>query len=114
TDGITEAEDAFGEMLGRDRLMAWARMAPTDTHPLLANSCSSTSASSARTISPTMKRLSPFKEVTPYDRRRTKTGAIAGPHRALEGVGTLSERTRLGNRPRRLQRLRHRMGILAP
>jgi len=31
TDGITEAEDAFGEMLGRDRLMAWARMAPTDT-----------------------------------------------------------------------------------
>jgi serine phosphatase RsbU (regulator of sigma subunit) len=30
TDGITEAEDSFGDMLGRDRLMAWARSAPTD------------------------------------------------------------------------------------
>jgi sigma-B regulation protein RsbU (phosphoserine phosphatase) len=28
TDGITEAEDASGEMLGRDRLMEWARAAP--------------------------------------------------------------------------------------
>jgi sigma-B regulation protein RsbU (phosphoserine phosphatase) len=31
TDGITEAQDGFGDMLGRDRLMAWARIAPTDT-----------------------------------------------------------------------------------
>ena len=30
TDGITEAEDASGEMLGRDRLMEWIRAAPTD------------------------------------------------------------------------------------
>ena len=30
TDGITEAEDASGEMLGRDRLMEWARAAPID------------------------------------------------------------------------------------
>ena len=30
TDGITEAEDAFGEMLGRDRLMEWVRTAPID------------------------------------------------------------------------------------
>ena len=30
TDGITEAQDGFGDMLGRDRLMTWARMAPTD------------------------------------------------------------------------------------
>jgi sigma-B regulation protein RsbU (phosphoserine phosphatase) len=30
TDGITEAEDASGEMLGRDRLMEWARTAPID------------------------------------------------------------------------------------
>jgi len=30
TDGITEAEDALGEMLGRDRLMEWARTAPID------------------------------------------------------------------------------------
>jgi len=30
TDGITEAQDGFGNMLGRDRLMRWARMAPTD------------------------------------------------------------------------------------
>jgi sigma-B regulation protein RsbU (phosphoserine phosphatase) len=28
TDGITDAQDGFGDMLGRDRLMAWARMAP--------------------------------------------------------------------------------------
>ena len=31
TDGITEAQDGFGDMLGRDRLMTWARMAPTDS-----------------------------------------------------------------------------------
>jgi phosphoserine phosphatase RsbU/P len=30
TDGITEAQDGFGDMLGRDRLMAWTRMAPVD------------------------------------------------------------------------------------
>jgi sigma-B regulation protein RsbU (phosphoserine phosphatase) len=30
TDGITEAEDASGEMLGRDRLMEWTRTAPID------------------------------------------------------------------------------------
>jgi sigma-B regulation protein RsbU (phosphoserine phosphatase) len=30
TDGITEAEDASGEMLGRDRLMEWTRAAPLD------------------------------------------------------------------------------------
>ena len=30
TDGITDAEDALGEMLGRDRLMEWARIAPID------------------------------------------------------------------------------------
>jgi sigma-B regulation protein RsbU (phosphoserine phosphatase) len=30
TDGITEAEDASGEMLGRDRLMEWACAAPID------------------------------------------------------------------------------------
>ena len=30
TDGITEAEDASGEMLGRDRLMEWIHAAPTD------------------------------------------------------------------------------------
>ena len=30
TDGITEAQDGFGDMLGRDRLMTWARMAPID------------------------------------------------------------------------------------
>jgi sigma-B regulation protein RsbU (phosphoserine phosphatase) len=30
TDGITEAEDDSGEMLGRDRLMEWARTAPID------------------------------------------------------------------------------------
>jgi sigma-B regulation protein RsbU (phosphoserine phosphatase) len=29
TDGITEAEDASGEMLGRDGLMEWMRAAPT-------------------------------------------------------------------------------------
>jgi len=29
TDGITEAQDGFGDMLGRSRLMAWARTAPT-------------------------------------------------------------------------------------
>jgi phosphoserine phosphatase RsbU/P len=31
TDGITEAQDGFGDMLGRDRLMRWARMVPTDS-----------------------------------------------------------------------------------
>jgi sigma-B regulation protein RsbU (phosphoserine phosphatase) len=31
TDGVTEAQDGFGDMLGRDRLMTWARMAPTDS-----------------------------------------------------------------------------------
>jgi len=31
TDGITEAQDGFGDMVGRSRLMAWARMAPIDT-----------------------------------------------------------------------------------
>jgi len=30
TDGITEAEDLSGDMLGRQRLMDWARTAPTD------------------------------------------------------------------------------------
>jgi sigma-B regulation protein RsbU (phosphoserine phosphatase) len=30
SDGITEAQDGFGDMLGRDRLMSWARMAPVD------------------------------------------------------------------------------------
>jgi serine phosphatase RsbU (regulator of sigma subunit) len=30
TDGITEAQDRSGDMLGRDRLLTWARMAPTD------------------------------------------------------------------------------------
>jgi len=30
TDGITEAQDGFGDMVGRDRLMTWARTAPTD------------------------------------------------------------------------------------
>ena len=30
TDGITEAQDGFGDMLGRDRLMAWTCMAPVD------------------------------------------------------------------------------------
>jgi serine phosphatase RsbU (regulator of sigma subunit) len=33
TDGITEAQDSFGDMLGRDRLMSWARLAPTDNPP---------------------------------------------------------------------------------
>ena len=31
TDGITEAESASGEMLGRDRLMEWIRSAPVDS-----------------------------------------------------------------------------------
>jgi serine phosphatase RsbU (regulator of sigma subunit) len=31
TDGITEAQDGFGDMLGRDRLMSWARMGPVDS-----------------------------------------------------------------------------------
>lgn len=31
TDGITEAQNGFGDMLGRDRLMTWARMAPIET-----------------------------------------------------------------------------------
>jgi sigma-B regulation protein RsbU (phosphoserine phosphatase) len=30
TDGITEAENGSGEMLGRDRLLDWFRLAPTD------------------------------------------------------------------------------------
>jgi sigma-B regulation protein RsbU (phosphoserine phosphatase) len=33
TDGITEAQDGFGDMLGRDRLMKWASMAPVDNPP---------------------------------------------------------------------------------
>ncbi len=31
TDGITEAVDSLGDMVGRDRLLAWARNAPTDS-----------------------------------------------------------------------------------
>jgi len=31
TDGVTEAQDGFGDMLGRNRLRAWARMAPIDS-----------------------------------------------------------------------------------
>jgi sigma-B regulation protein RsbU (phosphoserine phosphatase) len=31
TDGISEAQDGFGDMLGRERLLTWARVAPTDT-----------------------------------------------------------------------------------
>jgi phosphoserine phosphatase RsbU/P len=31
TDGITEAQDGFGDMLGRHRLMSWTRSAPIDT-----------------------------------------------------------------------------------
>ncbi len=35
SDGVTEAQDGFGDMLGRDRLMSWARMAPVH-HPAAA------------------------------------------------------------------------------
>jgi sigma-B regulation protein RsbU (phosphoserine phosphatase) len=31
TDGISEAENGSGEMLGRDRLLSWFRLAPTDS-----------------------------------------------------------------------------------
>ena len=30
-DERQHAQDGFGDMLGRDRLMTWARMAPTDS-----------------------------------------------------------------------------------
>jgi phosphoserine phosphatase RsbU/P len=30
TDGVTDAQDDCGDMLGRDRLMEWAQLAPTD------------------------------------------------------------------------------------
>jgi serine phosphatase RsbU (regulator of sigma subunit) len=33
---VTEAEEALGEMLGRDRLMEWARTAPIDGPAALA------------------------------------------------------------------------------
>ena len=44
---------------------------------------------------------------------RTGTaGRVARPHGALEALGTLPERARLGHGPRGLQRRRHRLGVL--
>src|SRR5207253_10058971 len=93
---------------GRGRV--WLR---STAPPPQANSCWGDSTSSGETISPTTKQFLSSKEVTRHDRRRTKTGRSAQPHSALEALGTLSQRARMGNGPRRLQPLRNRLGLFA-
>jgi len=61
TDGITEAQDGFGDMLGRDRLMTWARMAPTDSPSSAGQFLLRRLSEFRRDNFTTTKRSSPFK-----------------------------------------------------